>query len=244
MTRWDERSEDYDRLQWVQKNELLETILQACKLNNKSKLCDVGTGTGILANYLSPSCDSISAIDNSEYMLAKAQEKNHQDNIFYLLMNAEHMSFNSDIFDVVVSRMCFHHIDNTSKAIGECHRILKDNGRAVICEVIPPTDCHNFYINMLKYKEKRHVFSFENMRQLLTNSGFKQVNYTFYRMKQISISNWLNNNNLSKEVQKIIYNLWINSPDYVKKTHNMNIIDDDVFVDWLFMIVTGIKTNR
>lgn len=241
MNVWNKRSTIYDNLEWTKKQELLRCIKKECKINKNSVICDVGTGTGILGGFISPFCKQVEAIDNSEDMLVKARNKNHRDNIVYHLMDVENMSFSSNLFDCAVSRMCFHHVSNPFVAINECKRILKKEGRLVICEAVPPYGSYTFYVNMFKYKEKRHVFSADDLLQLFTSADFEDINYSFYEMKQVSISNWLQNSGLPENKQDAIFNMWGDSAKYVKKGHNMKITNDDIFVDWLFIIASGVK---
>ncbi len=85
MDEWHKRSETYDKLKWTSKNELLSNILKECNLNHNSCVCDIGTGTGTLAQFISPHCKTVDAIDISEDMLKIARSKNDKKNISYLL---------------------------------------------------------------------------------------------------------------------------------------------------------------
>ena len=87
MDEWHIRSETYDKLKWTSKNELLSNILKECNLNHNSSVCEVGTGTGTLAQFIAPHCKSVDAIDISEDMLNIARSKNDNKNINFHLMS-------------------------------------------------------------------------------------------------------------------------------------------------------------
>jgi ubiquinone/menaquinone biosynthesis C-methylase UbiE len=241
MDEWHIRSETYDKLKWTSKNELLSYILKKCDLNHNSRVCEVGTGTGTLAQFIVPHCKSVDAIDISEDMLNIARSKNDNKNINFHLMNAEHLDFDSESFNVAISRMCFHHIDNILKAASECNRILKPNGKIVICEAVPPEGSLNFYIDMFKIKEKRHVFVPNDLVKLLEKSNFKDIHFVFHNMPSVSIRNWLKNSGLPKHKQDIIYDMWLKSDDSVKEGHKLTVVNDDIFVNWCFIIISGLK---
>jgi len=241
MDEWQKRSEKYDKLQWTYKNELLLNILKKCEITSSSHVCDVGTGTGTLAQFISPYCKKVDAVDISEDMLKIARLKNNKRNICYHLMNAENLDFKSNTFNCIVSRMCFHHVDSPLNAIKECYRVLKSNGKIVICEAVPPPGSFNFYVRMFKLKEKRHVFIPDSLVHLLEQGGFEDIHFVFYNMPRVSIRNWLSNSGLSKQKQDTIFNIWLNSQRYVKEGHNLSVLDNDIFVDWSFLIISGLK---
>ena len=243
MNEWTKRHSSYDNLKWTGNNDLLESIKNSCFLKKDHIVCDIGTGTGIVANYLSPYCKKIEGIDISGDMLKIAKEKNNKKNVSFHIMNAEKLSFNNNIFDRVIARMSFHHIVHIKKAICECSRILKNNGKLIICEVIPPENSFLFYNQFFKIKEKRHIFTKNDLLNILKYGNFKNIQSKNYIMEKVSIKNWLKNSGLSEDKQKIIFDMWGNSNNIVKKEHNLFKNNGDIFVDWNFIIFSGDKLN-
>ena len=243
MDEWTKRYSVYNNLKWTGNNDLLENIKDMCILKKSYIVCDIGTGTGIVANYLSKYCKRVEGIDISSDMLKIANEKNNRKNVKFHLMNAENISFSNCVFDCVIARMSFHHIVNTKKAVCECNRILKNNGKMIICEVIPPKNSVSFYHKFFKIKEKRHIFTKDNIIDLLKYGEFKSIKCKDFIMERVSIKNWLKNSGLSEHKQKIIFDMWLNSEDMVKKDHNLLINNRDIFVDWNFMLFSGIKSD-
>lgn len=239
MNEWFNRSKKYADLKWTKNKDLLEVIKKECKLNKNIALCDVGTGTGLVAGYLQPFCKSVTAIDTSTDMLARAKY-NYKNKIFCHLVDAEKMTL-PDTFDCVVSRMCFHHISNPQRAMNKCYQILKKNGRMVICEAIPPIGSYAFYKEFFNFKEVRHLFRAGDIINLFKAADFKNINYRLFVMKQVSIRNWVSNNNLTHDVQKLLFDMWKDAPPYIKKAHNLKCSNGDILVDWLFIIVSGVK---
>ena len=241
---WTKRYSVYNNLKWTGNHELLERIRDICDLTNNDIVCDVGTGTGIVADYLSKYCKKVDGIDISSDMLKIAKEKNDRANVEFHLMNAENISFSNCRFDCVVARMSFHHIMNAKKAICECMRILKNNGKIIICEVIPPKGSVSFYHKFFEIKEKRHIFIIDDLLDLLDFGDFESIDHESFIMEHVSIKNWLKNSGLPEKKQKIIFDMWFNSDEVVKKEHNLSIIDGDIFVDWNFMIFSGVKRKN
>ncbi len=240
---WDTRAEKYDNLEWTNREQYMETFLKMCDLKSDFNACDIGTGTGIIAQTLAHYCKNVDAIDYSKSMLNIAKKKRRMDNINYKLMNAEKLEFSSNLFDIVTARMCFHHIAHRDKAINECIRILKPGKKFVISEGIPPPGTRKFYTEMFKLKEKRRTYTIDDLVELLENGGLKNLVIEIHKMPCVSINNWLANSGKDKITCKKIYDIHLDCDDYVKKAYNMKVLNGDIFMDWLIAIVCGIKSH-
>ena len=238
---WKKRSYSYDDLEWVNREKYIEMILSECNLKSFAVGCDLGTGTGIIAYELSKYCKTVYGIDISSDMLDIAREKRSSFNIEYLLMNAEKLEFEDNIFDFVTARMTFHHIKNQEKAVSEIFRTLKSGGKLVIAEGIPPPGARRFYTEMFKMKEKRRTYSVDMLVELIEGGGFEDIVIKNHRMRNVSINNWLKESGLSDDACKQIYDFHLDSPGYIKNAYNMKILQGDIFMDWQSAIVSGRK---
>ena len=220
----------------------MEKFLKMCDLKSYYQVCDVGTGTGVVAQELSKYCSIVYAIDSSPEMLQIAKRKRWISNVKYMHINAEKMlssGFKEGMFDCVTARMVFHHVENQKKAIKECYKILKPNGLFVISDGIPPQGARKFYTEVFKLKEKRRTYLIDDITDLLEYANFRNIKISLHVMESVSINTWLDNSGLSKDICKKIYNLHLDSPDYIKKAYNMKILNGDIFMDWIFVIVSA-----
>ena len=238
---WEVRASKYDNLEWTNRDKYMETFLKMCDLKSNFTACDIGTGTGIIAHELSKYCKKVDAIDNSQAMLKVAKNKRLSPNINYKFMNAENIEFDSNLFDCVTARMCFHHIVHQDKTIKECVRILKHGGKFVISEGIPPPGTRKFYTEMFKLKEKRRTYTIDDLVELLEYGELKNITMEIHRMPNVSINNWLDNSGLDKNKCKKIYDVHLDCEEYIKRAYNMKILNGDIFMDWLIAIVSGTK---
>jgi len=239
---WEIRAEKYDNLEWTNRDKYMEMLLKTCDLKSTFRVCDIGTGTGIIAYALAQYCDLVYGIDNSEAMLNIAKLKRQMTNIHYDLGNAEDVKQDSDVFDCVTARMVYHHITHQNKAIKECVRILKPGGRFVISEGIPPPGARRFFTDMFKLKEKRRTYTIDDLVELLEIQGsLKEIRIGIHKMPNVSINNWLNNSGLDDTACKKIYDMHLDCEDYIKNCYNMKILNGDIYMDWLIAIVSGIK---
>ena len=218
---WRKRAKVYDKLNWTTKKQYLSKIIMMCGLKSNYYVCDIGTGTGVVANEISKYCLKVDAIDSSMEMLDIAGKTHKQKNINYHLTNIEDVVYNKNQFDCVTARMCFHHIVNQHKAIQNCYDMLKTNGIFVISEGIPQPSSKKFYTEMFKLKEKRRTYTTDDLVELLEYGKFEDIEIIIHKMEGVSINNWLDNSGLGLSACERIFNAHLDAPNYVKESYNM-----------------------
>lgn len=101
----------------------------------KLDILDFGCGTGLFGLEFIDHAKSILGIDTSEGMLAvfdeKVKEHNH---ISSKLINLEKEDLDKK-FDLVVSSMTFHHLDEPQKAIQKLSKMLNPGGKLAIVDL-------------------------------------------------------------------------------------------------------------
>jgi phosphatidylethanolamine/phosphatidyl-N-methylethanolamine N-methyltransferase len=99
------------------------------------RILEVGVGTGISLPFYSPA-NRIVGIDLSEPMLRKAQERVAElslSNVVRLeVMDAEHLSFADESFDVVAAHHVVSTCPNPEAALDEFARVLRPGGEIVL----------------------------------------------------------------------------------------------------------------
>ena len=99
------------------------------------RILEVGVGTGIsLPRYCS--ANRIVGVDISEPMLLKARERVAALNLTHveglLVMDAEHLAFPNESFDVVVAQYVITTVPNPEATLNEFARVLKPGGEIVL----------------------------------------------------------------------------------------------------------------
>jgi phosphatidylethanolamine/phosphatidyl-N-methylethanolamine N-methyltransferase len=99
------------------------------------RILEVGVGTGISLPHYSKNC-RLSGVDISAPMLRKAQERvtelglSHVEGLW--VMDAEHLSFLDNSFDVVVAQYVITTVPNPEATLDEFARVLKPGGEIVL----------------------------------------------------------------------------------------------------------------
>jgi phosphatidylethanolamine/phosphatidyl-N-methylethanolamine N-methyltransferase len=99
------------------------------------RILEVGVGTGISLPLYSSKC-RLCGIDISAPMLRKAQERVSELNLANVeglwVMDAEHLSFPDNSFDVIVAQYVITTVPNPEATLNEFARVLKPGGEIVL----------------------------------------------------------------------------------------------------------------
>ena len=251
---WKIRAKKYDNLNWVNNDELMHKTVAECfpdDHNLKSlSILDVGTGTAKVLKGIKDFYNQVyekdsfklqlCGIDISPDMISFARK----DGFNLKLCDVYDLSdetFNME-FDTVVARMMFHHLYHHKKAIENCYKVLKPGGKIVICEGVPPNpSADTFYRIMFALKEERVVIDERQLMNDLYYSGFRNVAAQMIVLEKCSMNNWLDNSGLPQKNIDAIKLMHYEAPKEVKEAYNMIISDDDILMDWKFIIFSGVK---
>jgi len=236
---WKQRADKFNNIAWVTNNDLLSFIYQALQLNGDERVLCAGIGTGILAKFILNKSSNIKmyGLDSSKEMIDFIND----DRIVVRIGDLRNIPFIDGLFDRVIFRNVLHHcVGYTSDVIDETRRILKDNGKIIICEGIPINDdCVSDFSQIVTLKENRLVFTPENFRQMLYQ--FNDVCAGSIILKQQSVMNWIDNCVEDASLRAKILSRQKNSSEIYKKSANMVEIERDVLVDMKFLVVRGEK---
>lgn len=122
-----------------------QETLRHARLHSGERALDVGCGTGVLTCMTAEvvgSTGSVTGIDPSTWMLQQARKNAaHMDaSPEFKLGVIEHLPFEAEQFDVVLSSLMLHHLPTELKLEGlrEVHRVLKPGGRLSVVDLDRP----------------------------------------------------------------------------------------------------------
>ena len=135
MSQFDQLANEWDS---PQKIKLITTLAQKTKrtfpLKNDLDILDFGCGTGLFGMEFLEKAKSITGIDTSDGMLEVFKSK---------VRNIPCETFNVDIeketinkkFDLIVSSMAFHHVENPRVAFNQLYSMLNNGGQIFIVDL-------------------------------------------------------------------------------------------------------------
>ena len=123
---------------------------EACisRARSAEEILEYGCGEGSLAVELAAGGAHVTGIDISpvaiEHSLEKAALAGASDRVTFAVMDAEHLGFESNSFDLVCGTAILHHLD-LSASYAEIARVLKPGGTALFLEPLGHNPAINWY---------------------------------------------------------------------------------------------------
>lgn len=183
-------AECYDR-RW--KGYITSTLQRAYEVLNPAgteRILDLACGTGALEEIILKKHPNqrIIGLDLTEGMLRVACKKFAvSNNVHFLCGDASNLPFAAGSFDIVVCCSSFHHFNEPSRTLAECHRVLTSNGRLVLLDW-----CRNYLTCQLLDVFLRNFnldpgyfncYRFEELRSILEGEDFQTRSGTMFRLR-------------------------------------------------------------
>ncbi|MFB0918816.1 MAG: class I SAM-dependent methyltransferase [Clostridiaceae bacterium] len=105
------------------KKDFLEFTMRSIELNNKSVVLEVAAGNCATGRKLAQDVGSVTCVDITPAMLEIGKEEARKLNISNMnfeIGNAENLPYPDDSFDVVISRLAFHHFTDIKYLFLKC----------------------------------------------------------------------------------------------------------------------------
>ncbi|WP_027399029.1 class I SAM-dependent methyltransferase [Anaerovorax odorimutans] len=176
---FNEKAEIWDQMMKHKPHEKLKEIFADLSISNESTVLDVGTGTGVMIPILKNlvgSSGNITAFDISEEMLLRAKLKNGEDSVNYVQGDIEDTSFETNTFDVIICNSCFPHFLNKQASVKEMARILKLNGRVIICHLSSRRELNSMHKSLGGVVGEDILPEDKDMILMFREAGFKDIN--------------------------------------------------------------------
>jgi demethylmenaquinone methyltransferase / 2-methoxy-6-polyprenyl-1,4-benzoquinol methylase len=100
-----------------------------------SRVLDVATGTGMVANRLARAGNRVVGLDQSESMIRTAR---HGETTRLVLGQAEHLPFPDETFDALTFTYLLRYIDDPAATLAELARVVKPGGTIGFLEFFVP----------------------------------------------------------------------------------------------------------
>ena len=107
------------------------------------RILDLGCGCGDhCKEYIKMGAQKVVGIDISEKMLAVAKEKNSDPNITYIRMPMEDLGKLDGEFDLAVSSLAIHYVEDYKGVLNNVRRLLVPGGIFIFSQEHPINTCH------------------------------------------------------------------------------------------------------
>jgi SAM-dependent methyltransferase len=89
---------------------------------------DIGSSTGIIANYLSKYFGKVVGIDIDEAAIKYARNNFIKENLAFEMGDSINLNFPQKMFDVVICAQVYEHVPDANRLMQEIRRVLKPGG--------------------------------------------------------------------------------------------------------------------
>ena len=135
------QAESFDRSGYhLSSADYLDYLVNMIMPQKTDRILEAAAGTCICGRALAPFCNSVVCLDATQEMLSIGRrecEKRKITNVAMVQGNAEELPFPDSSFDIVVTRLAFHHFADSERVFGETVRVLKRGGKLVLVDLVP-----------------------------------------------------------------------------------------------------------
>ncbi len=174
-------------------------VIKLAQLEEKSRVLDLGTGTGDLAMIAARGAPHIQvlAADFNLDMMKIAQQRlrrslQSNSGVDWCACDALYLPFSPGMFDAVVSAFLLRNVGDLAKCLLEQYRVLKPGGRFVALDTTPPqrgvhTPLMNLYLfHLIPWLGKRIAGDEEAYRYLPhTTKGFLPAEQLAAKLREV-----------------------------------------------------------
>ena len=139
MSTFDQKAQDWDTQERRERTAAIADIIRAhVPLSRSMRAIDIGAGTGLLGLELAADVGSVVLAEPSEGMLAVARQKLAADgpgNVTAIPFDIEAGSPEGAPFDLAVSLLVLHHVEDTTAVLRAIHDMLAPGGRIALLDL-------------------------------------------------------------------------------------------------------------
>lgn len=177
-------------------DQALQRIIAAMSLTGEERALEVACGPGIVAQAVAPLVSELVCIDATPEMLSLAKQRLTRSgaaNVNFMEAMAEDLPFQPGEFDLLVTRLSFHHFPDIQTVLAECQRVLRPQGRLVVADIVTSenADKSRLHNALEQLRDPSHVrmLALPELLACLRRGGFEPL-HTESWQQQRTFTEW------------------------------------------------------
>jgi len=175
MSEFDSKAGEWDHnpMHWDRSAAVVKELLRRVAINKEMTALEFGAATGITSFLLKDHLKEITMMDNSSEMVKIMNEKIRNSkvkNLKALCFDLEKYSLRGVKFDLIISLMVLHHINDIENILSKFFNMLNSRGFLAIADLYPEDG--SFHGPGFK---GHHGFNIEELSSLISKKGFQNI---------------------------------------------------------------------
>ncbi|MCK4637654.1 MAG: class I SAM-dependent methyltransferase [Methanomicrobia archaeon] len=114
-----------------------QKLLKFIELKEKQDFLEVGCGNGVVSKYIAKKYHlNVTGVDVDPEQIEFAKKNTNTPNLHFLEADVNHLAFEDNSFDIVLSFGVMHHISNWLDAMEEIKRVLRPKGYFIYMDLV------------------------------------------------------------------------------------------------------------
>lgn len=188
------------------KQEYLDYTVQCIGAQKTDHVLEVAADTCVCGRAIAPYAAKVTCIDATPAMLEIGQtsaENEHRSNMTFINGFAEELPFPDESFDIVMTRLSFHHFTKMDTPFSEMNRVLKTGGKLVIIDMEAASEnFRNIEDSIETMRDSSHI---KNRSIVEFFSLYETYNYKMLKTENtlipVSLQAWMDLTKTPEDVQ-------------------------------------------
>ena len=221
-------------------------MIQAVAGTSQDNVLEVAAGTAICGRALAPFVKKVVCIDATSAMLAVGKEKAVEENlsnIEFVEGLAEKLPFESETFDIVITRLAFHHFADCETPFKEMKRVLKKGGKLVVWDMEATSE------NLREINDKIEKMRDASHNKILSKEEFLNLYASDFEMKlverkeiPVNLTNWMDLTDTPSDVKKEIIQFMNKDLDgEIQTGFQPYVKDGQLYFNHRWLLLIGVK---
>jgi len=175
---FDQLASNWDSELTPENVECLSNIINELNIHSGSRVLDIGSGTGILLPFLVQAVGGeggIIALDFSAKMLYQAKAKGFLPLVAFIQADVAALPLPNQFADLALCYSAFPHFGDKLKSLKEIARVIKSNGRLVICHTASRNTINQLHKSIGGIITNDILPDESQLRELMKHVGFTIV---------------------------------------------------------------------
>ena len=227
--------------------EYLDYVVSEVQPKKEDNVLEAAAGTCVCGRTFAPLVHSVTCVDLTPAMLSVGREqaeKQELKNMSFVIGDVNELPFLDNRFDIVISRLAFHHFADVNRAFSEMARVLKKGGIFVFIDMeATDEELRSVQDEIETMRDASHIknLSKEEILKLFRDNHISIEKSSTVIMKK-NLNDWLDFTNTPADMKKTIMGLFADDLSGKNKTGFYPYVEgSEVFFEHKWLMVIGKK---